>query len=168
MYVCMYVYMYACVYVYMYVCLSVRQSIRLSVCLKCAVEPRSPFHASPSPAGSLTTDTRLSSPQPSHCTDLAVPSSGTFVNVMLRLCEDEFRRKCQVLIYLSSGCRTVPAGSHSPRCYRRRTVREGLSFTARRRLAEWQLLLSIFCVQSDSTRRTEFSSYVAVMHCLWH
>ena len=118
-YICMYVCIYVCMYVCMYICLSIRQSIHLSVYLKCTVEARSAFHESPSPAGSLATVSLLSSPQPSH---LAAPSSGTFANVMLHLCEVEFRRKCQVLTCVSSGCRTIRAASHYPRCYRRYRV----------------------------------------------
>ena len=101
MYVCMCVCMCPCIYVcecmYVCVCLS---TLNLSICLSkvCSTTRITLRHGSPSPAGSRTTVSRLSSPQPSHCTDPAVSPSGTFVSVRLRLCQYEFQRKCQARI----------------------------------------------------------------------
>ena len=105
MYVCMYVCMLVfmcmhvctCVCMYVCICLSIfNQSIRLPIW---SVQ----YNQDP-PTSLIFLPCRLSnhifpvvySPQPSHCTDRAVPPSGTFVNVMLRLCE--FQRKCQARI----------------------------------------------------------------------
>ena len=95
MFVLMCVYAYVCMYMCAYL-----SSVYPSVCLSkvCSTTRITLRHESPSPAGSLTTVSRLSSPQPCHCTNRAVPPSGTFVNARLRLCEYEYQRKCQARI----------------------------------------------------------------------
>ena len=101
MYVLLYVCVYMCLCYCVYVCVcAYLSSVCPSVCLSkvCSITRMTLRHESPSPAGSRTTDPRVPSPQPSHCTNRAVSPSVTFVNVRLRLCEHEFQGKCQARI----------------------------------------------------------------------
>jgi hypothetical protein len=104
MYVCMYVYMYVCMCVCMHICMCMpihSQSIHQSASVKFTVQPQSHCVTNlPSRPEVEPQFYRLSSPQPSHCTDRATELSRLLVRLLTLRChsEYEFQRKCQARI----------------------------------------------------------------------